>query len=275
MYRAIDDEFACKHGVPAAFLFEYFKFFIKSNETNKKNFHDGYFWVYNSMESFCEQFPFLKKGSIRSGLKVLREAGLLHTGNYNQTPYDRTLWYSFTESGYKLAFGKEYVAPDIDEEQDPNALFYAQTNQQERMTEITYKSAYEYQYEAQARAESNPSKNNGSASSENEAVKQKNNDSKYAMKEIKEMFEAVWKKYPRKEGKAIAEKAYVSAIKGGEDPKVISDAVDRFARARAGADPRYTPHGGTWFYQRRWLDEPQADSSAPAYAVPDLAMYDA
>lgn len=54
---------------------------------------DGYRWVYNSVTSWHEQFPWISEKTIQRYLKDLERKGLLITGVYNKAPFDKTKWY--------------------------------------------------------------------------------------------------------------------------------------------------------------------------------------
>lgn len=92
-------ELAEKYGLLEAILLNYFQFWIKKNEANDVHFHDGRYWTYNSVKAFCELFPYASKKMIENAINHLVEEGLLITGNYNQSAYDRTKWYTLTEKG--------------------------------------------------------------------------------------------------------------------------------------------------------------------------------
>ena len=84
---------------------------------DKKHFHDGRYWVYNTPEGWQkDNFPFWCKRTIRRAIDSLRKpykpkAGekkvergpLLLAENYNRKGYDKTLWYSIDyEEVYKV-----------------------------------------------------------------------------------------------------------------------------------------------------------------------------
>ena len=60
---------------------------------NGSNFKDGYYWTYNSVRKWQEQFPYLTEGRVGRILKKLEEQKILITANYNKLPIDRTKWY--------------------------------------------------------------------------------------------------------------------------------------------------------------------------------------
>ena len=57
------------------------------------NVVDGYSWVYNSMEEWQKQFPWLSKRSLDRKFKKLKEKNLLVIENHNKKKFDKTNWY--------------------------------------------------------------------------------------------------------------------------------------------------------------------------------------
>ena len=91
-------EIAEKYGILEAILLNNFYFWIKKNEANDKNFHEGRYWTYNSAKALHRLFPYASERKIRSAIKHLEDEGLVLTGNYNNSAYDRTTWYALTEN---------------------------------------------------------------------------------------------------------------------------------------------------------------------------------
>lgn len=55
---------------------------------------DGYKWVYNSMDDWLKQFPWLgDRNRVSKYFKELEKLGLVVTGNFNKFKFDRTKWY--------------------------------------------------------------------------------------------------------------------------------------------------------------------------------------
>ena len=96
-----DTEIAAQYGVDQAIMIWNFQYWIEHNEHNGMHFHDGRFWTYNSVDAFTKTFPFWSKGQIRRILNSLIDAGVLMTGNFNQSARDRTTWYAFTDEFQK------------------------------------------------------------------------------------------------------------------------------------------------------------------------------
>lgn len=102
MQHHFDIEIAEAYGLNEAIILNNIRFWVLHNEANGTNFHDGRFWTYNSMKAFEELFPYMKPRGIRAALENLERNGLILTGNYNQSTYDRTKWYALSDKGYAL-----------------------------------------------------------------------------------------------------------------------------------------------------------------------------
>lgn len=97
---------ATEYGVYEAILLNNLYFWITKNEANGKHYHDGHYWTYNSTKAFSHLFPYFSEKQVRTILGKLEKHGLIVTGNYNQSAYDRTKWYALTAKAYAL-FGEE------------------------------------------------------------------------------------------------------------------------------------------------------------------------
>lgn len=90
-------EIACKLGVEKATLLHNLAFWIKKNVANRVNFHDGYYWTYNTAEAFSELLPYFNSKKIGRLLNDLETSGVIKSGNYNKIQFDRTKWYTITD----------------------------------------------------------------------------------------------------------------------------------------------------------------------------------
>lgn len=55
---------------------------------------DGRRWLASTYEDWQEQFPFWNISTIKRIIRSLAKQGLLLKGNYNETAFDRTIWYA-------------------------------------------------------------------------------------------------------------------------------------------------------------------------------------
>lgn len=84
-------------GTNAALILENISYWCEHNAANNTNLYDGHYWTYNSTKAFGELFPYMTVNVIRTALKKLKDNGLILTGNFNKSAYDRTTWYTLTE----------------------------------------------------------------------------------------------------------------------------------------------------------------------------------
>lgn len=80
-------------------------------------------------------------------------------------------------------------------------------------------------------------------------------------------FNSFWEAYPKKVGKADAQKAW-QKVKG-VTLDVILQAIEQQKQSRQWQDKQYIPNPSTWLNQARWMDELPSASSAP-YSSKDI-----
>lgn len=107
MQHSFDIDIATEYGVNAAIILNHIYFWTSKNEANDQNYHDGYYWTYNSIKAFQTLFPYMSIQAIRTALNKLIDKGLIITGNYNDMKYDRTLWYALSEKGKSICVKNE------------------------------------------------------------------------------------------------------------------------------------------------------------------------
>jgi hypothetical protein len=87
-----------KYGVYEAIIIEAFVFWTKTNAAKGSNFHEERYWCFGTPEYFRKFFTYLTQSQIKYSLKKLFSAGVLLKGNFNKKGYDKTNWYSLSDS---------------------------------------------------------------------------------------------------------------------------------------------------------------------------------
>lgn len=246
MNHSFDKDIAVAYGLPEAIILNHIQFWIEQNEANKLNYYDGSYWTYNTTKAFAEIFPYLSQRQIQCALKHLRDEGILKTGNYNKSAYDRTLWYAFTEKGISIM-------------------------QKCKMEDVKMSNGFGTQ--VQPIPDNNtdiiPDRDN---SNNNSLASETDTKAKSSLSDLEKDFEEVWKAYPKKQGKEAAKKAYIKARKAGTSNLEIVAGLTRyklFIQANRTED-RYIKHGSTWFNQKCWEDDysinekPAANNTVPS-----------
>lgn len=79
-------------GLPESIFLQQVHYWIESNGHLQD---DGRRWIFNSYESWSQQFPWWNVGTIRRIVATLRDAGLIETTTrFNRMGIDHTLWYT-------------------------------------------------------------------------------------------------------------------------------------------------------------------------------------
>lgn len=109
--------------------------------------------------------------------------------------------------------------------------------------------------------------NNGiaiSKSENKESIKENNSNSadnkkapRVSEKQLKNEFEEIWNSYPRKQGKKVAEAAYIRARRRGVEADVVASGIKSYVdyiNAKK-ISQEYIKQGSTFFNQNSWDDE--------------------
>lgn len=92
---------ACAIGLHEAIIVNQIEYWVtqikqwKEPKERDRHYRDGKWWVYNSLEEWHSQFPFISKDLLQRKLVKMKKDGILFaTSQYNTASFDRTLWYS-------------------------------------------------------------------------------------------------------------------------------------------------------------------------------------
>ena len=96
-YSTFFDEEAEKYGLNEAIIIQKIRSWLSYAKANDTNFYDGKYWVYNSINAWEKIFPWWSKSTIIRCLDNLEKMGVIVSGNYNKSAYDRTKWYSLSD----------------------------------------------------------------------------------------------------------------------------------------------------------------------------------
>lgn len=108
IHHSFDIQVAQKYGVEEAILIHHFQYWISYNARLKRNFHEGCYWSYQTVDEIVAHFPYMSKERVVNLIDRLctgksrfsKKKGLdfepvLKKGNFNKSAYDRTVWYAF------------------------------------------------------------------------------------------------------------------------------------------------------------------------------------
>lgn len=218
--------------------------------------HDGYRWVYNTVASWHEQFPWLSEKTVQRYLKDLEDKGILISGNYNRYKFDRTKWYRIDYDVVdNLTERKGLAVPMEKDSQSPrkgtanpqgkgpagvtNTIDYSEST-----TEITSGDT------------PLPPKGGGASAKP---------DAHSVDQEIEQEFERLWKKYPNKKGKKAALRHYKAWRKASPQhtEEYIARQLDAYiAYLKAPENSWRRPQDGSTWFNGRFDDDWSLQRSA-------------
>lgn len=244
---------AAKYGLEEAIFLDSIVHWYRVNRADGRNYHDGRWWTYNSIAAYTDQFPWWSAKQIRRIAASLRDQGALLTGNYNSNGRDRTIWYSPSDDALAL-YG---IAVDA---QEGNCIC---PNGQMHVTKQADASA---QTGEPLPCSNHEDTNNPPYSPPvgDQAV-EKTKRSKSEPYRL-DWFEAFWRKYPRKDNKQTALKAWCKLKPDRALCVQMSAALERDKRSKQWCkdDGEFIPCASTWLNQRRWENQGVDLSQLPA-----------
>lgn len=102
MKHLLDTNIAKKYDVNIALFLQSMSHWTQVNLANQRNIYDGHCWTYNTLDALLEIFDYWSRRQLETVIKNAVAAGLIIKGNYNQTKYDRTVWYALTYKAYEF-----------------------------------------------------------------------------------------------------------------------------------------------------------------------------
>lgn len=82
------------HSSDKALIVQQVHYWCKHNQHSKRNYHDGQFWTYNSIQNWRDNyFDWLSYDTVKRHFSDLEREGWIISGCFNADPRDKTKWY--------------------------------------------------------------------------------------------------------------------------------------------------------------------------------------
>lgn len=203
----------------------------------RQNYREGRYWVYNSMENWMRQFPWIKsRTTLTRYFNNLEKKGLLITGNYNKAGFDKTKWYTIDYSTLSDFEQRLYRTCTTSDQNLVNGMNRTCTTNTIDYTEIT---------------------------SESTTNKQANAVSADA--DLSESFNELWNLYPKKQGKKDAFRHYKAWRKKSKDntDDYLLRKLNEYKAYLAANQWLHPMNGSTWFNGR--FDDDYSTANSQGY----------
>ena len=194
-------------------------------------------WVYNSMENWMQQFPWIKsRTTLTRYFNNLEKKGLLITGNYNKAGFDKTKWYTIDYSTLSDFEQRLYRTCTTSDQNLVNGMNRTCTTNTIDYTEIT---------------------------SESTTNKQANAVSADA--DLSESFNKLWNLYPKKQGKKDAFRHYKAWRKKSKDntDDYLLRKLNEYKAYLSANQWLHPMNGSTWFNGR--FDDDYSTANSQGY----------
>lgn len=232
MVHFFDTDVACAVGIEAAIIFNNIGHWVTHNRENDHNFYDGSYWTFNSTKAFEKQLPYMSYQKIGRALLKLEEMGLIISGHYNQSAFDKTKWYTLTETGYSI-----YQNENIDLSNLINRTIKFDQPIPYINTYINTNNKHTYEHSQNARYPKDDFPHEDSP----------NPNDNYP-KDVEGFFNSVWACYPKKKGKGqVSHAKKVKLFNLGYD--VVTKCVERYVSEfkASGQSDQFMMYGSTFF----------------------------
>ncbi len=101
-HHSFDIQIASMYGIEGAIMIHHFQHWIRINQVAKRNIIDGRCWSYQKRKDILLHYPYWDIDQIRRICEKLVDQGVLIMKNFNQSKFDKTIWYAFAD---EKAFG--------------------------------------------------------------------------------------------------------------------------------------------------------------------------
>jgi DNA-binding PadR family transcriptional regulator len=127
---------AVKIGLNEAIILQQIQYWLSTSQ----NVIDGKKWIYNTINQWVEQFPFLSRSTVQRTLRNLEKKGLIESKQIKKENWDRTKWYTINYDNVNLLIGSSVhhrsgQIDTIDKSNEASSLYTETTT--ENTTETT------------------------------------------------------------------------------------------------------------------------------------------
>lgn len=229
-------------GINAAVIFYNICYWVEENTANERNFINGEYWTYNTVNAFKTLFPEMSYEQVRNALRKLENAKYIKSAFLNEDTRDRTKWYTVVDKNKWITSNKCNCE---------NSHMDCDNSQMEYDTSTDVNNIYNNINTDTDNKRSNDNLSNNShnslsverGESESRPEKSKPNSHK---KEANDLFERIWKLYPKKIGKGqVSDTQKLKLLKIGYEE--IERAVKRCCQYNKDRDIQYWQNGSTFF----------------------------
>ena len=108
MIHSFNIKLATNFGIEKAIIIHSLYFWVCKNAANDTHLHDDRYWTYNSAKSLSLLFPYMSAKKIWRVVDDLIKDDILIKGWFNESPFNRTAWHTFSDYGLSVLVDSGY-----------------------------------------------------------------------------------------------------------------------------------------------------------------------
>lgn len=252
-------------GINAAVIFYNICYWVEENTANERNRVNGEYWTYNTINAFKTLFPEMTYEQVRNALRKLENNGYIKSAFLNEDARDRTKWYTVCDTD-KWILSSKCICGNSHTESEQSHMDCEKSQMRCENTQLFNNNINNIGIESNNKQAYDKRTNNSHNSlsperaSESDPPKPKRQSRK---KEANELFERIWKLYPKKLGKGqVSDTQKLKLLDVGYDE--LERAIQRCCMHNKDRDKQYWQNGSTFFNSGYidFLDENYEDSSS-------------
>ena len=223
MTHSLNVEFAQRYGIEGAIIIEQLYWWLHKNACESDMIKEDRVWCYFSARGLAKYIPYMNSQKLRRELKKLEDAEVVMVGNFNKSPINQTLWYSFTDKFLPELADANYDISDFSKMK--NAIF----NSEKCNKTIINNNLIE-----------------------DNIIEEENSVSNDTQKVDDEQFLEFWEKYGYKKNRKGALSAFNKLNK--KDKKAAIEAIGIY-KEDCRINRRQMQHPATYLNKRTWEDD--------------------
>lgn len=265
-------------GLNESIVLQQIHYWLENNKKNGRNFFERKYWTYKSISNWHkEYFAFWCEKTVKRTFTALEKKGILLTGNYNKSPYDKTKWYTINYDLLNSLTSQSKITDSPDREEQIDSI------KQDKLTLSKGSNCPNIEGQIDPIGEDELTQ---PIPDINKDIKKENKDivhseertsetapiepikTKPQTKDIDNAFECLWALYPKKRGKGqISHTTKKRLYDIGIDE--IRRCIERYSTYCQDKDMQFWQNGSTFFSSGYidYLDANYVDIEPPVVVV--------
>lgn len=247
---------AIQYGMEEAVFLDALVFWWRTNRSNNRNYYEGRWWTYNSVETYSAIFPWWSASQIRRIIARCKDKGALLIANFNEDKRDRTLWYSPSDDLLTL-YGENFVTCNCSNKQMQGDEGTGSFDETGAPLPCNYHDLNLPPYSPPTGEDGSGDPPQEPASKANPKKARRRKGWKQTADHKPDIFESFWSSYPRKDGRQETIAAWDKLAPDDETIAAMARGLKAAKKSEKWTKDNgwYIEYASTWINNRRWENQ--------------------